>query len=124
MRSRVYSVDAIKLALTKSKPPQIVLHVTGMVTSSGWSQPELAPWVYIQPPKDGILDLDFTAEQPTGFVLPVILPISASLVVAVPDWVKGVRIHTSTNTQTALLEEAAGVATKGDEDPYPWFAPT
>lgn len=120
MRARIYSVTDIKLAQTKSKPPKLVIHAQGLVTSSGWTQPELSPWVYIAPPKDGIMDLDFTAEQPHGIVLPVILPISATLVLSIPTWVTGVRIHASTNTEVAMLNRAEA-ASEGDEVPFPWF---
>jgi hypothetical protein len=72
---------------------RILLAATGTVISSGWSNARLTPRFYIRPPADGIWDFDFMAEEPSGIVLPVTLPVAAYTEFGAPDWLKGLRIH-------------------------------
>jgi len=132
MDSRVYSVEEVRvegLDVVAGAPLAITVSACGKVNSTGWTNPRLNPWIYIVPPKDGILDLDFTATAPTGYVLFVISPICAGLVFPVPHWVCGVRVHTSTNSMEAKFNRPKEVV---DQDfrglpgpwPFPWHAPS
>lgn len=129
MQSRVYSVDEVHieaLIVIPENPPAIAVSAKGWVNTSGWSHPGLAPWIYITPPKDGILDLDFVATPPTGFALQVFSKIGVVEPFAIPDWVRGVRIHTSTNSLEALIEGGAASKAKaamGEGIPVPWPFP-
>ena len=133
MQSRVYSVEEVhveSLMVIPENPPAISVSARGWVATSGWSHPELAPWMYIVPPADGILDLDFVATAPTGIVLQVFCKIGVVQSFPVPRWVVGVRVHTSTNQIEAKL---AGASKPSQEDlmggglplpwPFPWWAP-
>jgi hypothetical protein len=99
---KILEVTEIKLALLESYPPQLQILATGTVPSTGWSNPQLVPYTYIQAPPDGIYDFDFVATPPTEIVAQVITPICVKY-----EWyaqgVKGVRLHASTNSQVALL---------------------
>ncbi|MER9215868.1 hypothetical protein NKI54_28065 [Mesorhizobium sp. M0663] len=131
MQSRVYSVDEVHVeSLFVPNPPAIAVSAKGTVPTTGWTQPDLAPWSYIAPPKDGILDLDFVATQPTGLVLEVICPISVTKAFQIPAWVLGVRVHSSTNKVEAMIAGAkkpseAELAGEGMPLPwpFPWWAP-
>ena len=112
--TRIYSVDSIDLALIKKNPPDLLVMASGRVTSSGWANTRLEPFIYIVPPADGVLDCDMAATPPASgnIVLPVITPVAADLVIADVEnyWgpgkpLRGVRIHSVSNTKTALLEE-------------------
>jgi hypothetical protein len=100
-----------------------------MVPTSGWTCPELAPFVYVTPPADGILDLDFVATAPTGITLQVFTRITVASSFPVPNWVRGVRVHSSTNAREALLgsalDEKVGLMSDGWPLPwpFPWFVP-
>lgn len=105
--SRVTSVD---YSVLKTRPPILQVMTKGIVPTSGWSNPGLSPYVYISPPKDGVLDMDFVAEPPTGVVLPVETGIEASI--QVPDFenfwgenkpLAGVRIHARANSDEIML---------------------
>ena len=133
MQSRVYSVEEVKvegLITIPENPPAISISAKGWVATSGWTAPSLSPWMYIAPPKDGILDLDFVATAPTGIVLQVFTRIATIVAMPVPRWVIGVRVHTSTNRLEKLIE---GATTPAAADlmgeglplpwPFPWWAP-
>ncbi|WP_222869593.1 hypothetical protein ROLI_033520 [Roseobacter fucihabitans] len=116
MTTRIYSVDAIDLTLKKRNPHSLLISCTGRVTSSGWSDIHLSPFVYVAPPADGILDCDLvgTAPGPGEIVIPVLTKVAAHLVVDDVDnyWgkdqpVEGVRVHASQNTKVATLEDIA-----------------
>ncbi|KAB8060395.1 MULTISPECIES: hypothetical protein [Janthinobacterium] len=107
----IYKVNAVHLAIDKSHPPHLHVSAIGEVSSGGWKAATLAPRVYIKPPQDGIQDLDFEATPPKGSepVIQVILPIAAGAVLALPDWLKGVRVHAKTNAVVTLLTDEASL---------------
>lgn len=131
--SRVYSVDHVDveaLITIPENPRAISVSAAGWVPTSGWSRPDLAPWMYIVPPQDGILDLDFVASPPTGMVLQVLAKISVVRSLQVPHWVKGVRVHASTNAIEKTIAAGTGAgAARPTADvlpvpwPFPWWAP-
>jgi hypothetical protein len=129
MQSRIYSVENVRvegLIVIPENPPAIAVSADGWVPTTGWSHPDLSPWVYIVPPKDGILDLDFVATPPTGLVLQVFSRIAVAKAFAVPRWVRGVRVHSSTNSIEALIDGAkppTEADLKGEGMPLPWPFP-
>lgn len=108
---RVMDVDTIDVSLTKSLPPAILVVAHGHVPTTGWTKPELSPWFYIRAPDDGIQDLDFVAEAPSGKVGEVVLPIVAELTIhrdIANYWgperpLKGVRVHARANSKEYLI---------------------
>ena len=133
MDTRVHSIEDVRieaLNVTDGSPPAVTVSALGKVNSTGWTHPRLGPWIYIDTPKDGILDLDFIATAPAGIVLFVISPISVGLTFTVPEWVRGVRVHSSTNAVEAMLGKAKGKGSKDQADqgkpgpwPFPWQGP-
>lgn len=107
----IYKVNAVHLAIDKSHPPHLHVSAIGEVSSGGWKAATLAPRIYIKPPQDGIQDLDFEATPPKGSdpVIQVILPIAAGAVLALPDWLKGVRVHAKINALVTLLTDEASL---------------
>ncbi|MDQ3185105.1 MAG: hypothetical protein M3Q16_01300 [Pseudomonadota bacterium] len=102
---KILEVTEVKLAILESFPPQLRISASGNVPTGGWSNPRLVPYIYIQPPPDGIYDFDFVADPPEGIATQVISPIEVVHVWKdLPDRLKGVRIHASQNSKTALLE--------------------
>jgi len=106
MERKVLEVSEVELvAEHKQRILSIVAH--GTVTTSGWKNPRLIPYVYITPPADGIYDFDFVADAPDSPALQVLLPISAG-----EEWqdfppdLIGVRVHASTNSVEKKLDEA------------------
>jgi len=138
MHALALSVAEVNTAMTKSIPPLLILHVSGIVPSSGWSDPTLVPAVYIVAPDDGIWDFQLMAKRPAGIALPVLSPIHAELVIELPTWCRGVRIAASTNkieqslfkdsasTQDFLLDPGQGAqsleeARREGIDSWPWL---
>jgi hypothetical protein len=102
---KIMEVTAIKLAVLESFPPQLSIHASGRVSTIGWTNPRLEPHKTFQAPPDGIYDFDFVAERPTGIVADHVTPIEASYVMhPFPETLKGVRVHASGNSKTALLD--------------------
>jgi hypothetical protein len=98
MQAKVLEVIKVGTLLTKSIPPFLIIHAEGFASTSGWSQATLLPWIYLAPPADGILDLEFVATPPSGPALMVISRIEAHVSFRKPDWVRGVRVHASLNS--------------------------
>lgn len=103
----VYSVISVDLALLKSNPPQLAITAFGQVNSGGWKNGTLEMRYYVNPPEDGIQDLDFVAQPPVGNAIQVILPVSAHHVITdIPGWLKGVRVHAKSNNVVAMRSGA------------------
>lgn len=116
MEAKIYSVKSACLFINKSKPPQIVVGAEGTVNSTGWTNGRLLPWIYVNPPTDGILDLDFIADKPSGIVIWLWSKIGGSIQMEMPKWLKGVRIHTSNNKLEAMLDDKKCMAKGGKHD--------
>lgn len=100
----ISEVTEVKLSLLNSKA-QIQIDATGNVPTTGWSNPVLVAYQYIQAPADGIYDYTFYATPPTDVVLQVVTPISTHQIInAVPTGFKGVRVHSANNEIVALLD--------------------
>jgi hypothetical protein len=85
-----------------------IIHVTGLVSSLGWSSPQLVPLFYGKP-ADDVLDLQLIANSPEqsqkaeGFV-----PVSAMFTLEAGHPFKGVRVRASANALE--LKQLPGVA--------------
>jgi hypothetical protein len=102
---KIAEVTDVKLAILKSNPPQLSISAKGNVSSSGWTNPELTPFEYVQPPPDGIYDFTFQAVPPTGPAATVMTPVEATYTLnPIPNTLKGVRIHAAQNSKEAMLE--------------------
>jgi hypothetical protein len=102
-----YSVEHIELTLLSLHGRRIALITAyGTTNTSGWSHARLQPYIYVQPPQDGIWDFVFVARPPEGIALDVISPISATYVWTSADVnFQGARVHTATNTLEKKLQK-------------------
>ncbi|NEP02427.1 MAG: hypothetical protein F6K58_28025 [Symploca sp. SIO2E9] len=112
-KKKILEVRNVKLSILESLPLQLSITAFGSVPTTRWEDAELIPYVYIQPPPDGIYDYDFVAKPPTQTVPQVITPIVANRLEPLPDSLegvgfKGVRIHASLNSKVALLGQGSG----------------
>jgi len=120
---RIYRIEQIQLNLMKSNPPQLGVFVQGQVTSSGWTNPRLVP-LESDLAEDGILDLEFLADPPTGISMPVLTSVAADFVWdKEADRVLGARVVARTNEMTSLLNERPPMTTEafGEETGFPDF---
>jgi hypothetical protein len=100
----ILEIAEVNLFVLKSFPSQLQIVASGIAPTSGWSNPQLVPYTYVQAPPDGIYDFDFVATPPQDIVAEVITPIRAQYIWPIfPQELSGVRIHTSTNSQVVLL---------------------
>ena len=134
MRNRVYQVETVQIKQVTDRlegTKGVELFALGMVPTSGWSKPSLDPWMYVAPPDDGVLDMDFTALQPGGFVLEVLSKVSLVVTTPFPAWVRGVRVHGAHGSVEAFLDSAE-IEIDDEETtpnavrspwPFPWWSP-
>ena len=104
--NRVHAVKKVSLSRSKtdSGADMLLIVAEGEVASAGWTNPELVPYTYVQPPPDGIWEFSFYAEPPEGTSRPVVTPIEATYVMKeVPGGLKGVRVFAETNSVETLL---------------------
>ncbi len=104
-QTKIYEVTDVQLSILKSDPPMLSITAAGNVTTGGWTNPVLIPYVYIVPPEDGMYEFDFSANRPTGIVIQAISPIAASTIMEeIPKELKGVRIHASVNAKEVAIK--------------------
>jgi hypothetical protein len=98
----VLYVTGVEILQTASDPKVNVVSVTGLVSSDGWTFPQLVP-TYAGKPFDGVVDLEFVATAPvqsqlaTGFV-----PVSAVFPLEPDPGLKGVRVRGADNAVSVL----------------------
>ena len=101
-------VTGIEVVHGTLDPKIDIVRVTGLVSSQGWSGPQLVPFFYGKP-ADDVLDLQFIASPPEqsqkadGFV-----PIAASFNLEAGHPFKGVRVRAADNALT--LKQMSGSA--------------
>lgn len=95
MSTHVSEIKDVQVNLLKSNPPVYAVGALGVVPSSGWTNPVLAPRFYAGGvPADGVIDFDFLASPPKDFANWVMTPIVGKITLqGLPDSIKGVRIH-------------------------------
>ncbi len=111
--SRIMDVKSAHAVIVKTNPPGLVVDASGEVPTAGWTNIRLEPFFYIVPPADGIWDVDFSGDAPTGMVAQVILPVSASITLPAPKWLKGVRVHAAQNQLQAKVDKEVPYLTAG-----------
>jgi hypothetical protein len=100
----ILEVTDVRLSVLKSFPPQLQIAASGTVSTSGWSNPQLVPFNYVQAPPDGIYDFEFVATPPQDVTAQVITAIAANYIwKTFPQELVGVRIHSSTNSKAVRL---------------------
>ena len=93
----VLYVTGIEVLQGTLDPKEVIVRVTGLTSSAGWSGPDLIPFYYGKP-TDDVLDLQFIATSPEqsqkadGFV-----PISATFELDPETTFKGVRVRAYAN---------------------------
>jgi hypothetical protein len=98
----VLQITAIDTVCEEGVSPQVQSTVYGTVPSTGWVQPRLAPYTYVQVPPDGIYEFDFVAFSPQGGAARVMTPIRTTVVW--PQSARGIRVYASTNAQDSVLD--------------------
>lgn len=106
--ANILSVKEGRIYILKSNPPQWSVKAEGIAATPNWSNPRLEQRYYINFPEDGIQDFDFVADPPSGIVNQVLSPITAYADwVNVPEYVKGVRIHSKFDSIEILSNSAS-----------------
>lgn len=113
MSKNVSSVKSVCFSIDKSNPPQLAVNAIGTVNSSGWKNSVLEPAVYVVQPLDGIQDFYLNADAPVGTVLWVMSPITGDGRIELEPWIKGIRVHSATNSIAVLLNEPACAVGQG-----------
>ena len=102
---KILEITEVRLAVLESSPPQLQINASGTVPTAGWSNPRLEPHIHVHVPPDGIYGFDFVADPPKEVTAQVISSIEVTDVWEnLPEGVKGVRVHASRNSKTALLD--------------------
>ncbi len=105
--SRILRIEDVCYSAMKSNPVLYAIRSCGVAATSGWTDPHLSPFVYITPPDDGIQEFDFVATPPSGIVIPVETPIAATWEGNLPNWAKGIRIHSICNSKELLFADTS-----------------
>lgn len=107
MTKKVIEVTEVTLEILKKNPPILAITSKGKVSSGGWTNGQLIPFVYIMPPLDGIYEFDFIADEPTDISTDVISEITSKVFMwdDFPVELKGVKVYASENSITALIKE-------------------
>lgn len=102
---KILEVLDVELFVLENHPPKLRISASGNIPGEGWTNPRLEPFVFIQPPPDGIYDFDFVADPPhqepaTDAITPIGV---VHLWDPLPPDARGVRIHVKHDSKKALL---------------------
>src|SRR5262245_41492180 len=96
----VFEVTSIEVRVQESLPPFVQVKAFGTTRTGGWTNPRLVQIIHVAPPEDGIIELNFVADEPSGGSTAAITPIASEELDLglVPDTAKGVRVIAETNS--------------------------
>ncbi len=120
---KAISVTELNVSLDKKLPPTLHAEAKGVFSSPACTNARLTPWVYLQPPADGIWDFSLIADQRDGYWPQKTVELTATLAVELPEGCTGIRVHASTNdTQYGGRSDGPGFDQKlsGGVDLFPW----
>lgn len=105
---KILEVLDVELFVLENHPPKLRISASGNILGKGWTNPRLEPFVFIQPPPDGIYDFDFVADPPhqepaTDAITPIGV---VHLWDPLPPDAKGVRIHVKHDSKKAFLDNS------------------
>ena len=94
---KVFRVTRIAIRYIKGNSSTLSVRAGGIVSTGGWTDPELKPRNGGEMSTDGLLEFDFVARAP-NFAPDVITPISAEATICnCADGVRGVRVYSKEN---------------------------
>ncbi|MEM9264446.1 MAG: hypothetical protein AAGA46_02880 [Cyanobacteria bacterium P01_F01_bin.13] len=101
---KILQVTQVTVIKHSESPLQLSIQVSGLTATSGWQNPRLDNSADPNP-KDAVLEFSFDADRPTGTVLQVLTPISASVEVTPSNGADAVIVSARTNSITVHASE-------------------
>jgi hypothetical protein len=98
----------------------LMLSATAQTPTTGWHSGQLIPWIYMTEPEDHIMDFDFYGRIPTYFSQLGEGLLKANIVIELPAWAIGYRIHTYNN---GIHEVLFGDESSQQSHPSPRYSP-
>ena len=77
---RLYQVTQVVVVRQSENPLKLLVHAMGVAASTGWTNPRLDPSGDPNP-EDAVLEFGFEADRPQDNSLPMLMPVTASIVV-------------------------------------------
>jgi len=101
----VFEDKSMDMRVQESAPPHVRVKASGTTRTGGWTNPRLAPIIHKMARQDGMLELSFVADEPTGGSTDAITPIESEELNLglVPAGTKGVRVIAETNSVEELF---------------------
>jgi hypothetical protein len=104
MNETIRYVKDIRIVKDDSEPDLMAIKAKGIAEFKKLIAPVLVPKKYDSPPQDGIYELDFVLNNSSEEVANVELEVEVVFrVKSLPDWVKGVKINASENSDIELI---------------------
>jgi hypothetical protein len=104
MKNKVRYVRGIRVVRNGAGRNEMAVKANGVAQLHLRMTPVLVPKEYQAPPADGIYELDFTLDETVGDITQLEIEVEVIFHVKnMPEWVKGVRINASENSDIELL---------------------
>lgn len=104
MNDRIRYVKDIRIIKDNNEPDLMAIKAKGIAEIKKLIAPVLVPRKYDTIPEDGIYELDFVLDNPDEETENVELEVEVIFrVKSMPDWVKGVKINASENSDIELI---------------------
>jgi hypothetical protein len=104
MKNRIKYVKRIQLIKNTAEPDLLAIKATGIAEISMHSTPVLVPKTYEEIPSDGIFEMDFRMEESQEDLTNVEIEVEVIIRIRnLPEWVKGVKINASDNSDIELI---------------------
>jgi len=112
-KNGIHQTRSVKANLLESYSPQLNGHAERSVSCEGWTQPELSSYDYSTLSKAWVQDFSYLAFPPTGPHVRSMMPVKVTCYTEQEfSWLRGLRVHTSSNIREALIGSRPGDGSK------------
>ena len=106
MNSGVKFIKNIRISRSENEPDLMAVKANGLAEINCSLSPALIPKKYTDPPRDGIMELDFILVPGENNYADVELEVDIVFKMNdLPSWVKGLKINASENSNIELIQK-------------------
>lgn len=103
-------VEKVQVVSMQLDVLSILVVASGLTPTTHWSHFELNPLFMIDPPDDGIWDIEFDGQPPDSHFGRMHLPCVAYRLIIPQPWLKGVRVHAYDNEIVEMIGDSIKVS--------------
>jgi hypothetical protein len=116
MSELIHEVTEVGAFRTDDTPPRLIVEVSGMAATPGWTNVRLERQTYLTPPEDGVQEFDLVGDRPADVAPELLTDVLTDYAGEDEEWITAVRVHGAQNDVVADVMDDDDVDADDDDD--------